>query len=193
MWGKLVRIISALVSLFVLMLAPGASAQETWQYRGVTFPARDGWCGSEGVDAGGVTSFVMKSCTGEWPQLSTAPMIPVGNPVAQRSIEEITSLLLQHADSPSERARVAEIGRRISPQCEMTDYSSNGNQLPGIRSVSVLAAFQCPQPVAYNNVTVMVRGRDGAIWGIAADFGGLAVTPEDIAQMRGMIDAIGQQ
>lgn len=120
-------------------------------------------------------------------------MIPVGNPVTQMSIEEITSRLLQHANSPSERARVAEIGRRISPQCEMTDYSSNGNQLPGIRSVSVLAAFQCPQAVAYNNVTVMVRGRDGTIWGVAADFGGLPVTPDDIAQIRAMIDAIGQQ
>lgn len=154
------RAIAALVSLFVLVLAPGASAQQqTWEYRGVTFPARAGWCGAEGVDAGGVTSFVMKSCTGEWPQLSTAPMFPAGTPITQMSIEEITLRLMQHSNSPSERARVAEIGRRISPQCEMTDYGSNGNQMPGIRSVTVLATFQCPQRVAYNNVTVVVRAR----------------------------------
>lgn len=187
------RAIAALVSLFVFVLASSASAQQAWQYRGVTLPARAGWCGAEGIDAGGVSSFVMKSCTGEWPQLSTAPMFPAGSPVSQMSVSEITSRLMAHADTPSERARVAQIGRAINGQCEMTEYGFNGNQMPGIRSVSVLATFQCPQSVAYNNVTVMVRGRDGAIWGIAADFGGLPVTPEDIAQMRGLIAAIGQQ
>lgn len=120
-------------------------------------------------------------------------MFPAGTPITQMSIEEITLRLMQHSNSPAERARVAEIGRRISPQCEMTDYGSNGNQMPGIRSVTVLAMFQCPQRVAYNNVTVVVRARDGAVWGIAADFGGLPVTPDDIAQMRGLIAAIGQQ
>lgn len=193
--GSIVRSISiaAFVALFVCVLATNASAQSTWQYRGITFTPRAGWCGAEGVDAGGVTSFVMKSCDGQWPQLSTAPMFPAGSAVAQMSVEEITARLMAHADSPPERARVAQIGRALSAQCEMSNYRSNGNQMPGIRSVSVLATFQCPQAVAYNNVTVVVRGRDGAIWGIAADFGALPVTPDDIAQMQGLIAAIGQQ
>ncbi|MEZ5959100.1 MAG: hypothetical protein R3C30_01560 [Hyphomonadaceae bacterium] len=185
--------IAAFVAFFVLVLATSASAQTTWQYRGVTFTPRAGWCGAEGVDAGGVTSFVMRSCDGQWPQLSTAPMFPAGSPVAQMSVEEITSRLMAHSASPSEHERVAEIGRRISPQCVMANYATDGNQMPGIRTIGVLATFQCPQMVAYNNITVVVRGRDGAIWGIAADFGAMPITPDDIAQMRGLIAAIGQQ
>jgi hypothetical protein len=120
-------------------------------------------------------------------------MFPAGSPVAQLTPTEITARLAAYADMPGERARVAGIGRRIGAQCEMASYALNGAQMPGIQSVGVVAEFRCPHSVAYNNITVIVRGRDGAIWGIAADFGALPITPDDIAQMRGLIAAIGQQ
>lgn len=183
--------ISAFVALFVIVLAASASAQTTWQYRGVTFTPRAGWCGAEGVDGGGVSSFVMKPCDQQWPQFSTVPMFPAGSQVAQMGVDEISTSLVQFASTPGERARVAEIGRRINAQCVMTSYTPNSDPMPGIRALGVLAEFQCPHAVVYNNITVVVQGRDGAIWGIAADFGALPITPDDVALMRSLIAAIG--
>jgi len=118
-------------------------------------------------------------------------MFPAGSQVAQMGVDEISTSLVQFASTPGERARVAEIGRRINAQCVMTSYTPNSDPMPGIRALGVLAEFQCPHAVVYNNITVVVQGRDGAIWGIAADFGALPITPDDVALMRSLIAAIG--
>src|SRR5688572_25457060 len=98
--------------LFWALTTSGAIAEGTWQYRGVTFTPRAGWCAAPGVDAGGVNSFIAKPCDQQWPQLSMAPMIPAGSPLAQWDIEDLTSQLRAFAESPGERERVAAIGRQ---------------------------------------------------------------------------------
>jgi hypothetical protein len=156
------RSVGFLLSLFFLALpAPRAGAEESWQYQGVTFTPRAGWCGAPGVDAGGVSSFVARPCDQQWPQLSMAPMIAASDPLARESIETLMSSLSAHAASSVERERVAEIGRRSEPGCVITNYEVEPNPLAGIRAVGVVASFQCPRSaMAYHNVTVLVRGRD---------------------------------
>jgi len=135
----------------------------------------------------------MKPCDQQWPQISTAPVFPAGSAPAQLGVEEITARLLAHANTPSEQARVAGIGQRVSAQCQMVSYIPGGSQIPGVRSVGTIATFHCPQVVTYNNITVMVRGRDGATWGIAADFGATSMTPDDVAHVQSLVASIGQQ
>lgn len=185
---------AAFFLMITLVAAPKASAQQqTWDYQGVSFTPRAGWCAGPNIDLGGYSTFVAKPCDQEMPQTSTTPVIAANDARARATIAELTAPVLALTRSQAGQDQVSANVHRTRPECAISDYRVDPDPIPGLLAVGTLAMFRCPEESRWHNIVMFVRGRDGAIWAMGVDFGGNAITPEDVAQVRGMIAAIGSQ
>lgn len=190
---KIVLGILGAAALMAAMALP-ATAQQTWPFGGLNFPARDGWCPTFLGD-----SMEVRRCGTDFPYLSVtiaAPAPPAGQVY---NVEEIASGGAAQMEAPGGPALFADIMQNAYGKCSGDELEVLRNPVPGVSGFTIVGALSCakgdaaPQLIDFRNFSGFVKDPSGGVWVVSYDYPQTELGEEDIALIQSIAATIARK
>lgn len=180
------------VVAFVAAMALPAAAQQGWNFGGLAFKEREGWCT---IQLG--ESMEIRRCGTEFPYLAVSIAAPA--PSANQAPYNVSTIADGGAatmEAPEGPSIFAELMEPIYGKCTGDSLSVERNPIPGVAGFTIIGTFACgdvgdiPESIDFRNFSGFVKDAGGGVWVVSYDYPLEELNAEDIALIQSIAGTI---
>lgn len=177
---------------FMAAMALPAAAQQGWNFGGLAFKERAGWCTTHFDD-----SMEIRRCGMDFPYLAVSTAAPP--PSTGEAGYDVTTIAsggattMESADGPG---IFAELMEPIYGKCTGDTLDVLRDPVPGVAGFTIAGTFDCgkegttPAPIDFRNFSGFVKDPAGGVWVVSYDYPLSELNAEDIALIQSIVGTI---
>lgn len=173
--------------------SPALAQGNPLAYDGVTFDARDGWCPRQ-VMANGALTLEFRLCDNQDRYVSVLKMQPASG--QSYDVAAMARIAWEYLEGPEGKPLIEGAMNSGYGSCAAQDIVIGRNPVSGLSGFAFTASGMCAkdgktEQIDFANFSAYAVGKDGSLWSVAFDHPHAAITGEEAAFLKAIVNRIG--